>query len=445
LYGTTFSGGSGGQCNFGCGTIFKATTGGTLTTLYSFGSRPGAPQYPYGGLVLGTDGNFYGTSATGGTNNACSDSGIGSGCGTVLRVTAGGTPTRLYNFCSQTNCADGSLPYAALVQGTDGSFYGTTIDGGSTTCEGGCGTVFKITVEGRLTTLYSFCAQANCPDGDSPYGALVQGNDGDFYGTTIGGGANGSGGTVFKITPEGTLTTLYSFCSQANCTDGQGPVGGLVQGAEGSFYGTTYEGGVKSNGTVFRITTAGTLTTLHNFCSRTNCADGSQPQAGLALGTDGSFYGTTYQGGAKGGGTVFKITSGGMLTTLYSFCSQANCTDGVGPLDSPMQATDGNFYGTTYGGGPPGDGGTVFSLSVGLSPFVKTNPTSGKAGKSVMILGSNLTGTTGVSFNGTAATFTVVSSTEITATVPAGATTGAVQVTTPGGTLQSNVTFRVTP
>ncbi len=222
--------------------------------------------------------------------------------------------TTLHAFAGYPN--DGSAPSAGLVQATDGNFYGTTYAGGTSgNCQGGCGTVFRITPGGTLTTLHSF----DCYDGASPTAALVQGTDGNFYGTTYGGGANQYYGTVFKITPSGTLTSLYSFCAQANCTDGSMPYAGLVQGTDGNFYGTTLEGGANSGcslgsgtcGTVFKITPGGTLTTLHSFCAQSGCADGGNPYAGLVQASDGNFYGTTFERGANGYGTVFKITPSG--------------------------------------------------------------------------------------------------------------------------------------
>ena len=212
-------------------------------------------------------------------------------------------------------------------------------------------------------------------------------------------------------------------------------------------------GGIYGGGTIFKISPSGTLTTLYSFCAQSGCADGNVPNAGLVLATDGNFYGTTYLGGANscmisgtnyGCGTVFKITPSGTLTTLYSFCAQSGCADGEGPRAGLVQATNGKLYGTTYYGGPTGDG-TVFSLAVGLGPFVETRPTSGVVGRFVEILGTNLTGATSVTFNGTPATFKVVSRYLITTTVPTGATTGKVEVVTPSGTLSSNVPFRVLP
>jgi uncharacterized repeat protein (TIGR03803 family) len=257
------------------------------------------------------------------------------------------------------------------------------------------------------------------------------------------GGANG-GGTIFKITSSGTLTTLYRFCSQTNCTDGRDPYAGLGQAANGDLFGITIFGGANGDGTIFKITPGGTLTTLYSFCSQTNCTDGAEAGAGLVQASDGDFYGTTqYGGGANDGGTVFKITPGGTLTTLYNFCSQTNCTDGVAPEARLVQDTNGDFYGTTVYGGI--GYGTVFRLSVGLRPFVKMRPPFGEVGTVVEILGTNLTGAANVSFNGTAAVFTVVSPSLITTTVPAGATSGRLQVVTPSLTLSSIAAFRVMP
>jgi uncharacterized repeat protein (TIGR03803 family) len=433
LYGTTSAGGPNDYCGEGCGTVFKITPDGALTTLHSFCIDPASKSscedgaVPYAGLVQITNGDFYGTTLGGGTTFY----------GTVFKITANGTLTRLLSF----DDTDGSEPYAGLVWATDGGFYGTTEYGGAN----GAGTVFKITTNGTLTTLYTFCPQGfPCTDGAEPGEALVQDANGMFYGTTDRGGANNDG-TIFKINPNGVLTTLYSFCSQSNCTDGEFP-NGLVQATDGDFYGTTYGGGANGQGTVFKITpNSRTLTTLHSF----DFTDGSEPYAGLIQASDGNFYGTTELGGAASSGTVFKITPIGTLTTLYSFCTQVNngvCTDGYLPYAGLVQATNGDFYGTTYHGGANGNAyGTVFSLSAGLGPFVETQPTSGKVGVAVKILGTSLTGATSVAFNGTAAPFTMVSKTLITTTVPSGATTGTVQVVTPGGTLSSNVPFQVLP
>ncbi len=434
LYGTTYGGGAHGN-----GTVFKVTPAGTLTTLYSFCAQTNCTDgaSPEAGLVLATNGYFYGTTFSGGS----SDCAFGSTCGTIFTITPRGTLTTLHSFDE----TDGANP-GGLVQAADGNFYGITFGGGgSIKCTGGCGTFFQITAAGTLKTLYSFCSQTNCTDGSFPTG-LVQGSDGNFYGTTESGGSStsctfgSSCGTVFKITPSGTLTTLHSF----DFTDGDDPEAGLVQGTDGNFYGTTISGGANLDGTVFKMTRSGTLATLHSFSG----TDGDSPNAMLMQGTDGSFYGTTSSGGSNcsnGCGTVFKITPTGALTMLHSF----DGADGGNDPAGLVQDANGRFYGATSSGGSSGNCrggcGTIFSLSVGLHPFVETLPTSSKVGTTIKILGQNLASATGVSFNGTAATFTVVSNTYIKTSVPNGASTGFVTVTTPSRMLKSNKQFRVIP
>jgi uncharacterized repeat protein (TIGR03803 family) len=414
------------------GTVFKITPAGTLTTLYSFCAQSGCTdgKQPGAALVQAANGDLYGTTAGGG--------GASSG-GTVFKITPSGALTTLYSFCSQNACADGGFPVAGMVQATNGDLYGTTEGGGAN----GGGTVFKITPRGTLTTLYSFCSQGGCADGEFPYAGLIQAANGDLYGTTASGGTNrncgspaqpGPGcGVIFKITPSGAFTTLYSFCSQSDCTDGATPYGALVQATNGDFYGTTAWSGPANSfsGTVFKITPNGTLTTLYSFCAQTGCPDGLRPTTGLIQASDGDLYGTT-------GDTVFKITPAGSLTTLYSICPDG-CPFTNGGL---VQATTGKFYGTTSESGADNDG-TIFSLSLGLNAFVKTQTASGNIGATVKIIGTRLSTATSVTFNGVAAAFTVDSSSEISATVPAGATTGKVQVTLPAGTLSSNVAFQV--
>ena len=458
LYGTTLDGGT--STNGTDGTIFEITPSGTLTSIHSFCLHSGCPDgyHPAAGLVQATNGSFYGTAEDGGSG--C--------CGTVFKITPTGKLTTLDSFAAE----DGSGPYptAGLVEATNGDLYGTTVGGGAN----GAGAVFKITASGALTTIYSFCPvgringgcsiSSSADNGYTPLTGLVEGTNGDLYGTTYGGGAHGSYGTVFKITTGGALTTLYSFCAksnaQSNCLDGSGPASTLVQATNGNFYGTTSSGGANcvpfGCGTIFEITPGGKLTSRYSFCSQSACADGQvggngeESQPALIQATDGNLYGTTTYGGATGGGTnsngygtIFKITPDGALTTLYTFCIVGGCQDGGEPGAGLVQATNGSFYGTTYVGGTTFVDGTVFSLSVGLGPFVKTMPTSGKVGAAVKILGTNLSAATGVTFNGTTAVFTLVSSSEITTTVPAGATSGNVEVAVPGGTLTSNVSFRV--
>ncbi len=290
---------------------------------------------------------------------------------------------------------------------------------------------------------------AGCPDGAEPNG-LAQSPDGDFYGTTYGGGVHGSG-AIFKIAPGGKLHTLYSFCAQAGCSDGYNPAAGLVQALDGDFYGTTYRGGANGFGTIFKVSQSGALTTLHDFCEQSGCTDGAAPYARLMTATDGNLYGTTLSGGDGNAGTVFRITPHGTLTTLYSFCAQSACVPGPNVQGSLIQSTNGDIYGTTLYGGPVQGVcqhlgcGTFFRLAAGLASFVKTLPHSSKVGATIRILGTNLSGAYSVCFNGLPAEFTPISDTEISAVVPVGATTGKIQIFTPIGTIFSGGPFFVDP
>jgi len=242
---------------------------------------------------------------------------------------------------------------------------------------------------------------------------------------------------VFSLTLSGNLTTLHSF----DFTDGSFPIA-LIQASDGNFYGTTFEGGANLAGTVFKMTPSGAFTILYNFCSLPGCPDGVTPATGLVQATDGNFYGTTTLGGNYNG-TIFQITPSGKLTTVHAF----NGSDGCDPRGALVQHTDGKLYGTTFTGGTVcgfGDG-TAFSLDMGLAPFVTFVLNSAKTGQAAQILGQGLTGTTTVLFNGVSAGFTVMSDTFLVASVPTGATTGYVTVTTPSGTLTSNVQFHVLP
>lgn len=400
------------------GTIFELTPSGTLTTLHQFcpNMDPNLGHcldgYAPGGVIEGSDGNFYGTAASGGANT---DRGGGS-TGTLYMVTPSGTFTTLYAFCARVdpsteNCLDGELP-DGVIEGSDGNFYGTTIEGGLYAFGGArpAGTVFEMTPSGVLTTLYSFCSKQDvstvtCLDGEEPAG-LTEGSDGNFYGITqIGGqfGTDTGGGTVFKVTPSGTFATLYSFCSQkdvttGNCLDGNGPTG-AIEGSDGNFYGTTSSGGAHNDGTVFKLTPSGTLTTLYSFCSKGDanihdCLDGVDPGAGLIEGSDGNFYGTTNAGGEFGvetnGGTAFMITPSGAFTSLYSFCSRENpnsitdCLDGAHPDAGVIEGSDRNLYGITAVGGVNGDfgAGTVFKLAISFPSTVAANLTISPGGHS---------------------------------------------------------------
>jgi uncharacterized repeat protein (TIGR03803 family) len=408
LYGTTEYGGA-----YNDGVVFAITPGGGATVLYQVDTNDGS-----NGLTLGTDGNLYGTTVYGGN---------GGGYGTVFRITPTGNLTTLYDFSGQNYDA---YPQAPPIQARDGNFYGTTVGD----FNGNGGTVYKMTPSGEETTLFKF----DRTDGAGPGDPLIQGTDGNFYGTTQSGGASGrceqyGCGTVFKLTPKGGLTVLHSFNVQD--FDCYYPAAPLIEGDDGELYGTVPRGGPKGYGCVFRISRTGNYKILHSF----SITDGETPQTALVQATDGNFYGTTEGGGKSDVGTVFKITPSGKLSVLYSF----DTTTGAYPSAGMLQHTDGKLYGFAGQGGTY-NYGTFYSVDLGLEPFVSLISTSGKVGKSVGILGQGFTGTTGVSFNGASAKFKVVSGTYLTATVPPGATTGFVTVATPGGKLKSNKKFQVT-
>jgi uncharacterized repeat protein (TIGR03803 family) len=439
LYSTT----PGGGC-YTNGAAFKMSPSGEMTLLHSFNNGTGDGLMPQSGLTLATNGTFWGTSEGGANFNG----------GNIFYMTATGTFTSLYSFCAQPNCTDGGDPLAPPVQGMDGNFYGTTADKGNITLctsgNGGCGVIYKITPSSKYEVIYTF----DETNGAIPEDPLLLGTDGNFYGTTFyGGSINGvynGNGVVFKVTPQGKYTPIYVFCAQQGCLDGGQPTDGLVQGADGNFYGTTTCCGTHlySNffgGTIFKLTPAGQYTVLYDFCSQPNCADGGNAIAGLIQGTDGNFYGTTQVGGANGNGTIFQITPEGQYTVLHSF----DFTDGNAPEGPLTQGTDGILYGQTYDGGTGPcintRCGVFFSLDMGLPSYAAPVSWYGQEGSTVEILGQDLNGTTEVSFNGTPATFQVLGNTYLTATVPAAATLGPITVTTPKGQLTSKTAFHVLP
>jgi uncharacterized repeat protein (TIGR03803 family) len=324
LYGAARSGGPGNY-----GVIFKVTPSGNLSMVNSFSSEAG----PALGLLLANDGNFYGTTTL---------DGIFAG-GTIYRLTPDGSYTVLYEL----SYYDGIVPNGGLIQGMDGFLYGTSYGNDA----GGTATVFKMSLDGDFTVLHTF------GDGEpqAPEGGLVQTSDGNFYGTGLLGGQSNRYGGVFKMAPDGTITTIYSF--MASDGNGVNPDSALVVGADGCLYGTT--GGDYTPafpGTIFKILPDGTLTTLHTFIG----TDGANPRhAALIQASDGNFYGTTYAGGAHGWGTIFSITPDGVFTKLYDF----NFTDGRNPLGGLIQGRDGAFYGTTSSGGSSYRG-TVFRFTV---------------------------------------------------------------------------------
>jgi uncharacterized repeat protein (TIGR03803 family) len=345
FYGVTAKGGQ-----FNDGTVFSITPGGVETVLYSFAGGTADGANPTGDLVQGSDGNFYGATGGGGPGKCPGIEPIGydgppSACGTLFKLTPDGTDTVLHFF---SGGADGGQPTGSLVQGSDGNFYGTT--------SYGRGTVFKISPEGEEAVLYSFPNYTN--DGSEP-SSLILAPDGNFYGTTFIGGQSNYG-TVFAITPAGAETVLYSFLGGS---DGELPSAPLVEGGDGNFYGTTPFGGSK-DGTIFRITAAGEETVLYAFPGTANVTN---PYTPLVQGSDGNFYGTTDNGGnannacgADGCGALYKITPTGNETVLHLFAGSP--TDGAFPIGNLLQGTDGNFYGTTSGGGQF-DGGTVFQIT----------------------------------------------------------------------------------
>jgi uncharacterized repeat protein (TIGR03803 family) len=416
LYGTAKFGGTSGN-----GVIFKIS-GGVLTVMHNFTGVAPEGKYPVAGLLLGTNGNFYGTTEQGGTGAA----------GTIFKLTPAAVFVTLHGFSG----VDGYLPDAPLIQ-VGGYYYGTTTSGGTANA----GAVYTMSGAGVVKDKYSF---GGTPDGGTPRAPVLYASDGKVYGTTeLGGTLFNPGGTVFRMSTAGIEKVLQSF-------DGDEPYGGLVQGPDGSFYGTTLLGGLFSAGTIFKVSADGkTLTKLHDFGLGTN--DGAQPFDGLVLGSDGYLYGTTSAGlgTANEYGTIFRIaTDGSNYSILYRF---QNTTDGSFPKGGLLQATDGNFYGTTDRGGTVNnavclDGGTcgvVFQFSMNLGPFVKALSAHGKVGAVIKILGNSLLSTSAVAFNGTPAVFHIVSGTELTATVPVGATTGPITVTTPSGNLQTIVPFHV--
>jgi uncharacterized repeat protein (TIGR03803 family) len=446
-------------------------------TLFEFNGADGSSVQS---LVQGTDGNFYGVTAEGGQNSQC----IYDGCGTVFKITPDGRFKTIHTFCLDQGCPDGSSPFGGLVLGRDQNFYGMTYAGG-----GGSGSVFKISPLGALTTIYSF----HETDGANPQAAMILAPDGNFYGTTTVGGTYGLG-TVFRITPGGQLTTLHSFCAQPGCTDGAFPMA-LMQASDGNFYGTTAGGGTGNPdyckdvqyacGTVFRISSKGAFATIFNFCSSERCAEGAVPMGKLVQASNGLLYGTTLESGdflcgpPYGCGTVFQLRLNGKEGTVHIFrgpegakpyAGVIQTTDGYlwgtaansifeinpdgtlvdqhdldgGAAEEVIQATNGILYGTTASGGANG-AGTVFSFANNWGPFVAFVVPGGKVGQTGGILGQGFTGTTSVKVNGVSASYTVVSDTYITTTVPPAATTGYVTVTTPSGTLTSNVPFHVIP
>lgn len=391
---------------FGNGTVDTFTPSGVFTTLYNFGPTNYLPQ---SGLTLGFDGNFYGTATTGGPGRN----------GVVFKL-SGGAVTELYDF---TNGADGAYPWAPPIQAPDGNIYGVTFNGTTP------GTAYKITPSGTFSVIANLPSKTEAP--------LILGTDGNLYGTTQYGGTFNRG-TVFQLTRAGKLKIIYSFDEQTN---GGVPIGPLMQGIDGKFYGTNTGGGTFSQGVVYSVTTGGVYKVLHNFQSAT---DGTNSTAGLVQGSNKFLYGVTSAGGTNNYGTLFKInTTGTTFTVLHNFDKGS----GAVPFATPILHTSGKIYGVTQTGGPVNSTyGVAYSFDDGLKPFASLVVIwSGKVGTSVGILGQGFSTATGVKFGTGAGTFTIVSDTYIIATAAAGATTGNVTVVEPGGNLITPQVFKVIP
>jgi len=344
LYGATEGGGA-----YNCGTVFKLDNTGSEKVLHTFTGTGGDGKWPFAGLVRDAAGNLYGTTEVGGDLSGCS----GSGCGVVFKLDKTGKETVLHTFTATGG--DGALPDAGLVRDAAGNLYGTTEWGGTGSCYGpvsGCGTVFRVDKAGKETVLYSFTGSGG--DGANPlWGYLVRDAAGNLYGTTERGGASDYG-TVFRLDKTGKETVLYSFTGSGG--DGRSPFAGLVRDAKGNVYGTNVEGGASGVGTVFRVSGIGKESVLYGFTG--SGGDGSYPYAGLVRDAKGNLYGTTYDGGASGYGTVFMVEGTGKETVLHSFAS----SDGANPSASLVRDAKGSLYGTTVGGGAYGYG-VVFELT----------------------------------------------------------------------------------
>jgi uncharacterized repeat protein (TIGR03803 family) len=346
LYGATSEGGS-----FGDGVVFKLNPAGKETVLYSFTGVDGKSP---NGVIRDARGNLYGTTYTGGSGQCKSDFGIG--CGTVFRLDAKGNETVLHSF---KGGPDGALPFAGVILDAKGNLYGTTANGGDvSSCNGsGCGVVFKLDPRGKETVLYRFTGGTT--DVCNPAGGLLR-HSGNLYGTTYSCGASGCG-TLFKVDTSGTEILLHSFAG--GTIDGAEPYAGLVQDADGVFYGTTVAGGAFGDGTVFKVSETGKETVLHNFAG--GATDGEYPYAGVILDANGNLFGNTFQGGRSNWGTVFELNMkkgptgrSAHITLLHSFTGSEG---GGGPYGGVIRNA-GNFYGTTSGGGRRGYG-TVWQIT----------------------------------------------------------------------------------
>jgi uncharacterized repeat protein (TIGR03803 family) len=396
------------------GVAFRVKTSGDLTILHEFDTSHGS--LPAGGLTLGINGRFYGTTVSGGPYNR----------GSIFEMTSNGIVETLHEF---TSAADGN-PQAPPIQSLSGDFYGTTY-GNDRDPNGPPGTIYKVNSSGNYTLLHTFTG----PDGANPFAPLVQdATNYWFYGAAEHGGSYYKG-TIFRIGSNGEFEVLYKF----DLTHGRFPVA-LIQASDGNFYGMARAGGSYDAGVIFRMTPSHQVTVLHTF---TGGSDGQEPLGGFLQGSDGYLYGTTSEGGASGFGVLFRISTTGKFTVLHNF----EQSTGSGPV-ALMQHTNGFLYGETNGGGVFNNviySGVFFRYDLGLSPFVSYLPTYGRVGMPVDILGSGFTTYSQAFFNGVRAQIITVSPTYMRVVVPHGAASGWITVTTTRGTLKSNKKFIVRP
>jgi uncharacterized repeat protein (TIGR03803 family) len=348
--------GFGGKYNGGTVFALKPKSGGIWkhNTLKSFcdGTPPTcqSAEGPSTTLIEDTKGNIYGTDYFGG------DYGDGAVFELKLKPTGGYKLKYLHSFNGSDGSGPFELTYAGAGSGTpyDGKspLYSTTIAGGANNA----GTVFSLTRNGKawiLQTLYNFCSASGCSDGGLPYAGVIVDPSGNLLGTTEYYG-NNSAGVIYELSNSGGRwkeTVLYTFCSTSGCSDGNGPFAGLARDSSGNLYGTTYFGGAQNDGVVFELSSKGTYSVLHSFCSETNCTDGSEPAAAVTLDSSGNIFGTTGRGGDNNFGTLFEI-SGSSFTRVYSFCAQSGCADGGYPYGTLIFDSYGHIAGTTqYGGG----------------------------------------------------------------------------------------------
>jgi uncharacterized repeat protein (TIGR03803 family) len=403
LYGMAWEGGA-----FGYGTLWvESPSGDSGSVLYNFDGPTG--KNPMGGLLLGTDGNFYGVATSGGNNDY----------GVLFRLGSDGTYSVIHYFAGGN---DGCWPEAGLIEASDGNLYGTTL---------GCtaGNVYRYTQHNSFSTIFKLTTN----EGHYPYAPVMQASDGNLWGTAGGGGAQQCG-SIFKISLSGTFLHSVSF----QCSSNSRPYAGVIQAADGNLYGTTSGGGL-GYGTVFKVTTNGVLSTVYEFQGRGAGYDLASPYGGIMQASDGKLYGTSEIGGHNAQGGIYSIDAG-VYSKIYDF-------DGNPHIDyvftGLVQHSNGKLYSVSQDGGSHSDG-SLFSVDVGLAPGIIMVRTVGQVGQTAQVLGQGLTGSTSVTFNGVPATnFSVVSDTYMTAVVPSGATTGPVVVTTPSGPLTSNVNFRI--